>query len=94
MSNINDYAKNISPSLYEKLKMAVETGKWEDGNPLSEEQKEHSLQLVMAYQKTFNANPDHFTIAQNGEIHMESKTTLKQRFSNVNEQSDTHLIKL
>ena len=94
MSNINDYAKNISPSLYEKLKTAVETSKWLDGEPLTEEQKAHSLQLVMAYQKEFNIDPDHFTIAQNGEIHMESKKTLKNQFAEKDDSSDIHIIKL
>ena len=27
MSNINEYAKNLSPSLYQQLKQAVESGK-------------------------------------------------------------------
>jgi len=94
VSNINDYAKNISPSLYESLKTAVETGKWLDGAALTEEQKAHSLQLVMAYQKEFNIEPDHFTIAQNGEIHMESKKVLKNQFAENNTADDIHLLKL
>ncbi len=94
MSNINEYAKNISSELYEKLKTAVETGKWLDGAPLTEEQKAHSLQLVMAYQKEFNVEPDHFTIAQNGEIHMESKKVLKNQFAKAAETDEVHLINL
>ncbi|MBB1273018.1 YeaC family protein [Psychromonas sp. SR45-3] len=94
MSNINEYAKNISSELYEKLKTAVETGKWLDGAPLTEEQKAHSLQLVMAYQKEFNVEPDHFTIAQNGEIYMESKKVLKNQFAKATETDEVHLINL
>jgi len=94
VSNINEYAKNISSELYEKLKTAVETGKWLDGAPLTEEQKAHSLQLVMAYQKEFNVEPDHFTIAQNGEIHMESKKVLKNQFAKATETDEVHLINL
>ena len=94
MSNINEYAKNISSELYEKLKTAVETGKWLDGAPLNEEQKAHSLQLVMAYQKEFNVEPDHFTIAQNGEIYMESKKVLKNQFAKAAETDEVHLINL
>lgn len=92
VENINQYAKNISPDLYEKLKTAVETGKWLDGAKLSEAQKAHSLQLVMAYQKEFNEQPDHFTISQNGEIHMEPKASLKKQFAG--KDADTHLIDL
>ncbi|WP_298941235.1 DUF1315 family protein [uncultured Psychromonas sp.] len=94
MANINEYAKNITPALYQKLATAVETGKWLDGAPLSEEQKAHSLQLVMAYQKEFNIEPDHFTIAQNGEIYMESKKILKQQFANPDDNDELHLINL
>jgi len=94
VANINEYAKNITPALYQKLATAVETGKWLDGAPLSEEQKAHSLQLVMAYQKEFNIAPDHFTIAQNGEIYMESKTILKQQFAESDDNSEIHLIDL
>lgn len=94
MANINEYAKNITPELYEKLVTAVETGKWLDGAALTEEQKAHSLQLVMAYQKEFNITPDHFTIAQNGEIYMESKKVLKQRFADSDDNDEVHLINL
>ncbi|WP_019613526.1 YeaC family protein [Psychromonas ossibalaenae] len=93
MSNLTEYAKNISPSLYEQLKQAVETGKWLDGNELTESQKEHSLQLVLAYQSEFNVQPDHFTIAKGGDIHMESKKVLKKQFAQQTD-SDTHRIDL
>jgi uncharacterized protein YeaC (DUF1315 family) len=93
VANINEYAKNISPDLYEKLKTAVETGKWLDGAPLTEAQKASSMQLVMAYQKEFNVAPAHFTIAQSGEIHMESKKILKAQFAQ-HEEAEVHLINL
>ena len=93
MENITDYAKNISPALYNQLKQAVETGKWLDGNKLTKEQKAHSLQLLFAYQSQFNDQPDHFTIAKGGEIHMESKKELSSQFSNA-AISDLHKINL
>lgn len=40
---------SITPDIYENLKRAVETGKWPDGNPLTPEQREHSLQAIIAY---------------------------------------------
>ncbi|MFT6985696.1 MAG: hypothetical protein ACJAT7_001511 [Psychromonas sp.] len=93
MSNLTEYAKNISPSLYEKLKQAVETGKWLDGSKLSEQQNADSLQLVMAYQSLFNEQPDHFSIAKGGEIHMQNKKELKDKFSQ-RTLSDIHLLDL
>lgn len=94
MSKINEYVKNITPSLYEQLKTAVETGKWLDGNPLTEEQKEHSLQLVIAYQNEFNTQPEHFSINKSGEIHMVAKQQLRSQFAESNEDDDLHRIDL
>ena len=94
MSKINEYVKNITPALYEQLKTAVETGKWLDGAPLTEEQKEHTLQLIIAYQNAFNDEPEHFTISQSGEIHMEPKKKLKQQFSEKDDADDIHVLKI
>lgn len=94
MSKINEYVKNISPSLYEQLKKAVETGKWLDGKPLTEEQKEHSLQLVIAYQNEFNDQPEHFSINQQGQIHMIPKQQLRSQFSEGEQEIDVHRIDL
>ena len=93
MPNINTFAKNLSPALYQDLKQAVETGKWKDGNALTDQQKAETLQLVLTYQSLFNETPDHFTIAKGGEIHMEKKGDLKKQFSKDIDE-DIHRIKL
>ncbi len=93
MANLTDYAKNISPALYQQLKQAVETGKWLDGNQLTEQQKEHSLQLVMAYQAEFNTSPQHFTVNTDGQIHMENKSILQKQFSEQT-ATDVHILDL
>jgi len=93
MTEMTDYAKSISPAVYKQIKEAVETGKWVNGDKLTEQQKAHSLQLVMVYQSQFNDKPDHFTIAKGGEIHMESKKVLKSQFAEVS-SADVHKIKL
>jgi len=93
VSNLTEYAKNISPSLYRQLKQAVETGRWLDGRKLSEQQNADSLQLVMAYQSLFNDHPDHFSIAKGGQIHMQNKKELKSKFSQ-GSISDIHLLDL
>jgi uncharacterized protein YeaC (DUF1315 family) len=90
VSNITEYAKNLSPSLYSKLKQSVETGKWLDGNTLDEKQKADTLQIIMAYQSLHNDNPDHFSIAKGGEIYMEKKSVLQKRFA----QDDIHKLDL
>jgi len=90
MANINEYAKNLSSSLYLELKQAVETGRWRDGNRLNEQQKADTLQLVMAYQSIHNDKPEHFSVAQGGEIYMEKKSVLQKQFSD----DDIHRLNL
>ena len=48
--------EKITPSVYESLKTAVELGRWGNGDKLSEEQIENSLQMVILYEaKNLNA---------------------------------------
>jgi uncharacterized protein YeaC (DUF1315 family) len=47
--NYRDYVENLAPEVYERLKRAVETGRWPDGRPVSPEQREHCLQAVIAW---------------------------------------------
>ena len=44
---------NLSPDIYHNLKRAIEIGKWPDGNPLTQEQRELSMQAVIAYESKF-----------------------------------------
>ncbi len=37
--NIEALLASMTPEIYERLRQAVETGKWPDGTPLNEEQK-------------------------------------------------------
>ena len=66
--------------VYERLKTAVELGKWPDGKPLTEEQKATSLQAVMAWQAMHLENPEHMNIGRDGEIVMKSKSGLKRQY--------------
>lgn len=40
----------ITPDIYRNLKRAVEIGKWPDGRTLTAEQRELSMQAVIAYE--------------------------------------------
>jgi uncharacterized protein YeaC (DUF1315 family) len=44
---------NITPEIYQNLQRAIEIGKWPDGTPLTQEQKELSMQAVIAYDNKF-----------------------------------------
>ncbi|MEB0205916.1 YeaC family protein [Pseudomonas sp. CCC3.1] len=50
MSSFNEMIKNITPEIYQSLKLAVEIGKWADGNKLTAEQRELSLQAMIAWE--------------------------------------------
>ena len=50
MSSFNEMIKNITPQIYLSLKTAVEIGKWSDGGKLTPEQKELSLQAMIAWE--------------------------------------------
>jgi len=48
--NFEQLLVSINPDIYENLKRAVELGKWPDGRVLTREQRELSLQAVIAYE--------------------------------------------
>ncbi|MCO7624096.1 YeaC family protein [Pseudomonas guariconensis] len=50
MSTFAQMIENITPEIYESLKLAVEIGKWADGRKLTPEQKALSLQAVIAWE--------------------------------------------
>jgi len=47
--DIEQVLKALTPDVYEKLKLAVEIGKWPDGRKLTAEQKATCLQAVITY---------------------------------------------
>ncbi|MBW8190688.1 DUF1315 family protein [Neiella marina] len=79
--SVEQLVSAMTPDIYDKLKTAVELGKWADGTPLSAEQKEHSLQAVIAYQALNLKQTDHMTVAAGGELNVKSKQALKTQFS-------------
>ena len=50
MSSFVEMIENITPDIYQSLKLAVEIGKWPDGRKLTQEQKELSLQAMIAWE--------------------------------------------
>ena len=50
MSSFAEMIENITPEIYQSLKLAVEIGKWPDGRKLTAEQKELCLQAMIAYE--------------------------------------------
>ena len=50
MSSFVEMIENLTPDIYESLKLAVEIGKWSDGRKLTQEQRELSLQALIAWE--------------------------------------------
>lgn len=46
---LSDLLAALTPERYEVLKKSVELGKWPDGRVLTAEEKESSLQVLIAY---------------------------------------------
>ncbi|MCX9105103.1 YeaC family protein [Aeromonas veronii] len=72
--------RQMPEEVYERLKTAVELGKWPDGKPLTDEQKATSLQAVIAWQAMHLDNPEHMNIGRDGEIVIKSKSELKRQY--------------
>lgn len=49
--DFNDILQLVTPEVHASLRRAVELGKWADGNPLSQEQRELCLQAMIAYEQ-------------------------------------------
>ncbi|MCL4170555.1 UNVERIFIED_CONTAM: hypothetical protein GTU68_027422, partial [Idotea baltica] len=78
--NLDQMLASVTPEVYENLKYAVETGKWQNGQRLTTEQRENSLQLVLAYQAKVEKSNQQFTIGEDGEMVMKSKRELQREF--------------
>jgi uncharacterized protein YeaC (DUF1315 family) len=48
--SVEQLVEAITPVIYEALKLAVELGKWPDGNRLVPEQTEYCLQAIILYE--------------------------------------------
>ena len=43
------FLNRLSPDIVDRLRRGIETGRWADGTVLSDAQREHSLQAVIAW---------------------------------------------
>lgn len=76
--NADILVKSMTLDVYQKLSQAIETGKWLDGQPLSEMQRETTLQAVMLYQAKVLKSDQFMTVGENGEIVQKSRQQFKQ----------------
>ncbi|MFV0575692.1 MAG: YeaC family protein [Vibrio sp.] len=83
--NVEQLLEAMTPEVYERLNYAIETGRWLDGTPISQEQRDSCMQAVMLYQSKHNHNAQHMTVAAGGEVEFKSKAELKKQFSETEE---------
>ena len=50
MSSFREMIQNITPDIYLNLKQSLEIGKWPDGRKLTDEQKELTMQAMIAWE--------------------------------------------
>lgn len=68
---------SITPATFEKLIQAVETGRWADGVQLSDQQKEYTVQLVLAYQAKYLPSDEPFRVGKDGLLVTKSKREMR-----------------
>ena len=87
--NIEVLVASMTPEIYERLRSAVETGKWPDGTPLNEEQKASSMKDVMLYQAKIEKSSEHMTVGESGEIVHKSKSDFKRALNDKQDDENT-----
>ena len=50
-SSLEQIMDDVTPTVYETLKTAVELGKWDDGTRLTAEQLEYCMQAIILYER-------------------------------------------
>ena len=74
----------MSYDLYLRLKNAAETGKWPEGVAVNKAQREHALQLSMAYQARHLNADQMLNVGADGELVTKTKRELKAQFQSAN----------
>jgi hypothetical protein len=71
----------MTPEIYDKLREAVEIGKWLDGSPLTDQQRDTCMQAVMHYQAKVLKSDQLMTVGENGKIVHKSRQQLQKEMS-------------
>ena len=86
--NVDALLQAMTPDVFERLRQAVETGKWPDGTVLTAEQRENCMQAVMLYQAKIANSTDHMTVNAQGEIvHKTKRDFLRDLEQSTNEEN-------
>lgn len=78
--DIIQLVSTMSQEMYLRLKCAAETGKWPEGTPVDQAQRDSALQIIMAYQAKHLDSTQTLSIGGNGEMIIKSKRELREDF--------------
>ncbi|ENX3945216.1 YeaC family protein [Photobacterium damselae] len=92
--NMDSLLDTMTPTIYEQLSRAVETGKWANGVQLTDEQRSNAMQVMMIYQSRFNQEAQHMTVAQGGELNIKTKTDFQQEMKELARSNEIFRTKL
>jgi len=74
----DDVLRAMTPEIYDRMKSAVETGRWPDGQKLTDTQKENAMELVMVYQAKRLDETEHFSVNKQGELITKTKRDMRE----------------
>mgnify|MGYP001031131132 CR=1 FL=1 len=78
----DEHACWTSQSLHRHFDVrAIELGKWANGVALTDEQKEQTMQAVIAWQAKHLDQKEHYTIGADGKLIERPKSVLRRQFA-------------
>ncbi|MCO7226004.1 YeaC family protein [Pleionea sp. CnH1-48] len=71
--------QTMTPEIYQNMKTAVEIGKWPDGSPITDEQRDIAIQAVMIYDAThFPDRDEPFRVQGDGSVRLGKSEATKK----------------
>ena len=75
--NYQDLVDSLNPDLVDRLRRAVETGRWPDGSSVTAAQRENSLQAVIAWDEAHRSPVDRVGFIDRGRKARSEQDTLR-----------------
>ncbi len=80
MDALRELVAAMDEPAFERLRQAVEIGRWPDGVQLTDEQRSYAMQATMLYQAWHGGSDQHLQIGADGTIIHKPKSELKTQF--------------
>lgn len=92
--NYQDFVDNLDEKTVETLRTAVEIGKWENGERLTDKQRESAMQAVMLWQAKYEISSadEPFKLNNNGDLKLGKGKVISQAPLEYQVENDPSLI--